>query len=92
MPKPRKQQCDMCGKEFKRVASHRCKIRLKTLSDPIPGADTLIQAANTAGMKAGYDQARTEQPYRTKDALIALTESITKLNQAFAQVIGEWRW
>jgi hypothetical protein len=87
MMKP-KQVCQFCEKKFKRVAGHYafCKVGNRPPQQPVNLE--AIQNAKLEGAKMNADS----QAYRGREAIISMSEAVAKLNQAFATVIGEWRF
>jgi protein-arginine kinase activator protein McsA len=83
-------KCPDCGEYFKQVnAAHKkhCPALLKKREEQY-SQTMAVQNAKLEGARANADS----QVFRSKEAIIALTEAVAKLNQAFAQVVGEWRF
>ncbi len=88
------QACKFCFKKFKRVKGHYafCKAQPPPNAEPseAPAAQSSVDTASK-NYFAGVDNARKDQRYRSENAIISLTESIARLNNALATVVGEGR-
>jgi len=86
-------KCEHCGKKFKSIKGHllHCKVlaeQSKIRNEYQSHKTNVLEQGRTEGLQ----EAKREQAFRGKDAIIQLTECIAKMNQALAQVVGEWRW
>lgn len=88
MKRKPKQRCEFCGEEFKRVKGHypSCIPRVNALKRR---AEEDYDRRHNTTQQQTLEVARADQTFRVKDSMISLAESVAKINQAFAQVIGE---
>lgn len=91
--KHKTEKCEYCGKGYKRIKGHlvHCAAKKQRDMDRISYQNNLTRSVES-GREMGARAVTETQQFRGKDAIIALTEAVAKLNQAFAQVIGEWRY
>lgn len=88
MKRKPKQLCEYCGNEFITVKKHYpyCSSRQNVMKQQ---EDREYNQTQNRTQQQTLEIARADQTFRVKDSMIALAESVAKLNQAFAQVIGE---
>lgn len=87
-----KYPCTWCGKKFKKHGFHPHQAHCKEAPQNRPAPKQETTSVYLEGKRQGFEDAKQDQQFRGKDAIISLAECITKLNQAFAQVVGEWRF
>jgi hypothetical protein len=86
----KRSECIFCHKKFhnKGLPSHKahCKSVPK-----VPESNTIIQEANKA-YNRDFDNAMRDQRARANNVLIEFTASVSRMNNALATIIAEWRF
>src|SRR6266404_1066061 len=84
-------KCEYCGKKFKSIKSHliHCKVYIDKAKE-YERANASQNIVRGEGRTLGIQEAKQEQTFRGKDALIQLTECIAKMNNALAGIVSEW--
>ena len=83
--KVKKVVCEFCNKPFHPRGIHPHQARCKSKNEP-PVPQMINKAAETPRVDV-----ISSQRIRATDGIINLTESIARLNNALATVVGEWR-